>query len=418
MIDLAGAHRAAGRRHRGRGQPQADLGRRQRHQGRRQGLCLCRRPRRPADRPSRHQPGAAQHQHEQARAGAHGARRSARRQAAERRQRPLRPCARRHRRCFPRSPRSRRWAGWSSSSSRPPRRCSRSSPRCGRRWRCWCWVSPPPRSAPGSCRAAWPSPIRVLSAGAERLGGGDLGHRIEVRTGDEVEALADNFNRMAGQLQESHATLEQRVVDRTRELTETLEQQTATAEILRVISQSPTDVQPVLDAVVKAAVRFCGAADAVVGLREGDEVVFAAHEGPLETGVGRAHPAQPRNRHGACDHRQPDRPISWTSPPLDPVEFAGGPRTGGRVRLPRRDGRPDDARRHSDRRDRPAQARAGAFHVAPDRAARRLSPPRPSSPSSNVRLFTELQRIAGAADGDGRNPAGHLPVADRRRSRC
>jgi signal transduction histidine kinase len=131
------------------------------------------------------------------------------------------------------------------------------------------------------------SPIRVLSAGAERLGSGDLGHRIEVRTGDEVEALATNFNRMAGQLQESHATLEQRVVDRTRELTETLEQQTATAEILRVISQSPTDVQPVLDVVASSARRFCGATDAVILLRDDADIVVAAHDGPLATPASR-----------------------------------------------------------------------------------------------------------------------------------
>jgi len=128
------------------------------------------------------------------------------------------------------------------------------------------------------------SPIRILSRGAERLGQGDLGHRIDVKTGDEVEGLANNFNRMAGQLQESYADLEQKVDRRTAELSESLEQQTATAEILRVISQSPTDVQPVLDIVVKAAVRLCGAQDALVVMLDGSEVVFEAHEGLVGAG--------------------------------------------------------------------------------------------------------------------------------------
>src|SRR5262249_4914381 len=125
-------------------------------------------------------------------------------------------------------------------------------------------------------------PIRAMQEGAQRVGGGDLGHRISIKTGDELEALADQFNRSTEALQESYATLEQRVEDRTHELSESLEQQTATAEILHVISQSPTDVQPVLDAVARAALRFCGATDATIALRDGNDLVHTAHQGPLE----------------------------------------------------------------------------------------------------------------------------------------
>jgi signal transduction histidine kinase/putative methionine-R-sulfoxide reductase with GAF domain len=98
-----------------------------------------------------------------------------------------------------------------------------------------------------------------------------------LKTFADQAALAIDNAHLSAELEASNAALQAK----NRDLGEALEQQTATAEILRVISSSPTDVQPVLDAVAESAARLCEARDALIWLKDGEALFARAHHGPI-----------------------------------------------------------------------------------------------------------------------------------------
>src|SRR5216683_3872937 len=83
----------------------------------------------------------------------------------------------------------------------------------------------------------------------------------------------------------SVAALEARIAALSAELGEALERQTATAEILRVISSSPTDVQPTFDAIAAAATTLCGGTSSFVFRFDGRLIHFVAHHGLTEAEI-------------------------------------------------------------------------------------------------------------------------------------
>jgi signal transduction histidine kinase len=125
-------------------------------------------------------------------------------------------------------------------------------------------------------------PIQALRAGAERIGGGDFSQHISIKTGDELEGLANQFNDMGSRLQESYADLENKVEQRTSELTESLEQQTATSEVLQVISSSQGELGPVFQTMLESATRVCGASFGTMNLWDGEKYnIVATHNIPI-----------------------------------------------------------------------------------------------------------------------------------------
>ena len=98
-------------------------------------------------------------------------------------------------------------------------------------------------------------PIRALQVGARQLEASNFGYRIDVQSRDEIGELADQFNRMADQLQGSYGRLEQKVAERTRDLAQSISELQALEEIGRALASS-LDVKAVLATIVTRAVEL------------------------------------------------------------------------------------------------------------------------------------------------------------------
>jgi GAF domain-containing protein len=111
--------------------------------------------------------------------------------------------------------------------------------------------------------------------------------------GSTTKPERNNASTAARRRSSSAADLQKQLNNQTRELAEAqkrfadaLEQQTATSEILRVIRSSPSNVQPVFDAVAESAARLCESFDSAVWRREGDRLLLVAHHGAIpQTGI-------------------------------------------------------------------------------------------------------------------------------------
>jgi len=143
--------------------------------------------------------------------------------------------------------------------------------------------------------APYRTAIAIPMLRASELLGVILIHRYEVRPFTDGQiALMETFADQAA-IAIENARLLTELQTKNADLTEALEQQTATSAILRVISSSPTDVQPVFDAIVRNAVQLCGASFGVLHRFDGERLHVVAHDVTPEVleGLRRAYPMRP-----------------------------------------------------------------------------------------------------------------------------
>ena len=130
------------------------------------------------------------------------------------------------------------------------------------------------------------SPVREIEKGLRRIAAGAFGQRVEVANRDELGELADSVNQTSEKLGKLYDEIE----THRRDLPSSLQRQTATAEVLQVISRSTFDLPTVLDTLVGSAAKLCNAIYGGIFLRDGDRLVCGALYGGQREDVAQFQP--------------------------------------------------------------------------------------------------------------------------------
>lgn len=160
-------------------------------------------------------------------------------------------------------------------------------------------------------------PISALRAGARRLGAGDFGSRIAIKTNDELEELADQFNSMAGQLHETYAGLESKVAERTRDLAQSVNELKVLEEVGRAVVAS-LDLNDVLPTVAARALEITQADAVLIYSFDPAQRQFDLVEA---TGIDRSR-AEARRSFAAADDNSALGHAAATGQPVPIADFA------------------------------------------------------------------------------------------------
>jgi signal transduction histidine kinase/HAMP domain-containing protein len=136
-------------------------------------------------------------------------------------------------------------------------------------------------------------PVQQMDARFEEIAAGKFFQTVDVPNQDELGTLATNLNRMSEEL----GRLYQQIEARNRDLTEALEQQTATSDVLGVISSSPNDLEPTYQTILTNITRLCESNIAALFLYDGEALDAAASYGTTQEFAEHLAHGRPRPSH-------------------------------------------------------------------------------------------------------------------------